>query len=75
MGEIAGVVIAKGDKATYLKPCFKPFVENWKTLPMCIVLVHKKSLSYSKKPKLTVAVDGEIVSMTTPLTLHVEKML
>ncbi|KAF5294286.1 hypothetical protein FQR65_LT19993 [Abscondita terminalis] len=32
-----------------------------------------KVIVYSKKPKLTVAIDGEIVSMDTPLNLHVEK--
>ena len=33
----------------------------------------QKVTVYSRKPKLTVALDGEIVSMSTPLDLHVEK--
>lgn len=73
VGEIAGVVIAKGDKATLFKTLFQTIRGKLENASDVYSFGAQKVIVYSKKPKLTVAVDGEIVSMTTPLTLHVEK--
>ena len=73
MGEIAGVVIAKGDKKTLFKTLFQTIRGKLENASDVYSFGAQKVIVYSKKPKLTVAVDGEIVSMSTPLTLHVEK--
>ncbi len=73
IGEIAGVVIAKGDKRTLFKTLFQTIRGKLENASDVYSFGAQKVIVYSKKPKLTVAVDGEIVSMTTPLCLHVEK--
>ncbi len=73
IGEIAGVVIAKGDKVTLFKTLFQTIRGQLENASDVYSFGAQKVIVYSKQPKLTVAVDGEIVSMATPLTLHVEK--
>ena len=73
IGEIAGVVIAKGDKRTLFKTLIQTIRGKLEDASDVYSFGAQKVTVYSKKPKLTVAVDGEIVSMTTPLSLHVEK--
>ncbi|MCX5466455.1 diacylglycerol/lipid kinase family protein [Acinetobacter nematophilus] len=73
VGEIAGVVIAKGDKATLFKTLFQTIRGKLEKASDVYSFGAEKVIVYSKKPKLTVAIDGEIVSMDTPLNLHVEK--
>ncbi|QOW46818.1 MULTISPECIES: diacylglycerol kinase family protein [Acinetobacter] len=73
VGLIAGVVIAKGDKATLFKTLFQTIRGKLENASDVYSFGAQKVIVYSKKPKLTVALDGEIVEMTTPLKLHVEK--
>lgn len=73
VGEIAGVVIARGDKFTLFKTLFQTVRGKLENASDVYSFGAQKVIVYSQKPKLTVAVDGEIVSMTTPLTLHVKK--
>ena len=72
-GEIAGVVIAKGDKLTLFKTLFQTIRGKLEQASDVYSFGAQKVTVYSQKPKLTVAIDGEIVSMSTPLHLHVEK--
>ena len=73
VGEIAGVVIAKGDKATLFKTLFQTIRGKLEKASDVYSFGAQSVIVYSKKPTLTVAIDGEIVSMNTPLKLHVEK--
>ena len=73
LGEIAGVVIAKGDKLTLFKTLFQTIRGKLEQASDVYSFGAQKVTVYSRKPKLTVALDGEIVSMSTPLDLHVEK--
>ena len=73
LGEIAGVVIAKGDKLTLFKTLFQTIRGKLEQASDVYSFGAQKVTVYSPKPKLTVALDGEIVSMSTPLHLHVEK--
>ena len=73
LGEIAGVVIAKGDKLTLFKTLFQTIRGKLEQASDVYSFGAQKVTVYSRKPKLTVALDGEIVSMSTPLHLHVEK--
>lgn len=73
VGEIAGVVIAKGDKLTLFKTLVQTIRGQLDQASDVYSFGAQSVIVYSKKPKLTVAVDGEIVSMSTPLKLHVEK--
>ena len=73
VGEIAGVVLAKGDKVTLFKTLLQTIRGKLEQAADVYSFGAQRVIVYSKKPKLTVAVDGEIVSMSTPLKLHVEK--
>ncbi len=73
IGEIAGVVIAKGDKLTLFKTLIQTIRGQLDKATDVYSFGAQSVTVYSKKPKLTVAVDGEIVSINTPLKLHVEK--
>lgn len=73
VGEIAGVVLAKGDKVALFKTLLQTIRGKLEQAADVYSFGAQRVIVYSKKPKLTVAVDGEIVSMSTPLKLHVEK--
>lgn len=73
IGEIAGVVIAKGDKVTLFKTLIQTIRGQLDQATDVYSFGAESVVVYSEKPQLTVAIDGEIVSMNTPLKLHVEK--
>ena len=73
IGLIAGVIIAKGDKRTLFKTLLQTIRGKLEQVEDVYSFGAQNVIVYSKKPKLTVAVDGEIVSIATPLKLHVEK--
>ncbi|MFW1857757.1 diacylglycerol/lipid kinase family protein [Acinetobacter defluvii] len=73
IGLVAGVVIAKGDKLTLFKTLFQTIRGHLEKAADVYSFSAENVKVYSAKPKLTVALDGEIVEMRTPLKLHVEK--
>ncbi|WP_111860808.1 diacylglycerol/lipid kinase family protein [Acinetobacter sp. CFCC 10889] len=73
VGLVAGVVIAKGDKRTLFKTLFQTIRGKLEKADDVYSFSAENVIVNSQKPKLTVALDGEIVEMSTPLKLHVEK--
>ncbi|WP_121974448.1 diacylglycerol/lipid kinase family protein [Acinetobacter stercoris] len=72
-GHVAGVVIAKGDKITLFRMLFQLIRGNIEKVPDVYSFSADLVRVYSKKSKLTVAVDGEIFEIDTPLNISVEK--
>ncbi|OTG65474.1 diacylglycerol/lipid kinase family protein [Acinetobacter silvestris] len=72
-GQVAGVVIAKGDKLTLFKTLVQTIRGQLEKASDVYSFSADQVNVYSEKSKLTVAIDGEIVEMTPPLNIHVEK--
>ena len=73
LGEVAGVILAKVDKLTLFRTLFQLIRGQLdKAADVYSFSGHEVNV-YSKKSHLTVAIDGEIVEIKTPLKCYVEK--
>ncbi len=72
-GQVAGVVIAKADKRTLFKTAWLTIRGQLEKASDVYSFSADQVRVYSKKATLTVAIDGEIVEMNTPLNIHVKK--
>ena len=72
-GKIAGVILAKSDKATLFKTLYKLIRGKLEQAADVYSFSGDHVVVKSKKKCLTVAIDGEIVEIKTPLTFHIEK--
>lgn len=73
IGEVAGVVLAKSDKMSLFKTLFKLIRGQLEEAADVYSFSGEKVTVYSKKAKLTVAIDGEIIEIATPLKFNVDK--
>lgn len=73
VGEVAGVVIAKSDKLTLFKTLFQLIRGKLDKAADVYSFSGEEVTVSSKQSKLTVALDGEIVEIETPLNFYVEK--
>ena len=73
VGQVAGVVMAKGDKLSLFKTLFQTIRGKLDEASDVYSFSADQVIVHSEKPTLTVAIDGEIVNMQTPLRIHVEK--
>lgn len=73
LGEVAGVILAKSGKLTLFKTLFQLIRGKLESAADVYSFSGESVKVYSKKPKLTVAIDGEIIELQTPLNFHVEK--
>lgn len=73
LGEVAGVILAKTDKLTLFKTLFKLIRGQLDQAADVYSFSGDHVTVYSQKQKLTVAIDGEIVQIETPLKCYVEK--
>jgi len=72
-GKVAGVVVAKSDKRTLFKTLWQMIKGNLDQASDVYSFAADEVIVHSKRNKLTVAVDGEIVTMTPPLKITVRK--
>lgn len=72
-GKVAGVVVAKSDKRTLFKILWQLIKGNLDQASDVYSFAADEVIVHSKRNKLTVAVDGEIVTMTPPLKITVRK--
>lgn len=72
-GQVAGVILAKTDKLTLFKTLFKLIRGQLEKAADVYSFSADEVKVYCKKPKLTVAIDGEIVQIKTPLQCRVDK--
>ncbi|WP_333655796.1 diacylglycerol/lipid kinase family protein [Acinetobacter johnsonii] len=72
-GKVAGVVVAKSDKRTLFKTLWQLIKGNLDQASDVYSFAADEVIVHSKRNKLTVAVDGEIVTMTPPLKITVRK--
>lgn len=72
-GKVAGVVVAKSDKRTLFKTLWQLIKGNLDQASDVYSFAADEVIVHSKRIKLTVAVDGEIVTMTPPLKITVRK--
>lgn len=72
-GKVAGVVVAKSDKRTLFKTLWQLIKGNLDQASDVYSFAADEVIFHSKRNKLTVAVDGEIVTMTPPLKITVRK--
>lgn len=72
-GKVAGVVVAKSDKWTLFKTLWQLIKGNLDQASDVYSFAADEVIVHSKRNKLTVAVDGEIVTMTPPLKITVRK--
>lgn len=73
IGEVAGVILAKTDKVSLFKTLFQMIRGKLEQAEDVYSFSGENVTVYSQKTKLTVAIDGEIMEMSTPLHFHVEK--
>ena len=73
LGEVAGVIMAKSDKITLFKTLYKLIRGQLEKATEVHSFSGDRVTVKSKKKTLTVAIDGEIVEMNTPLNFYVEK--
>ncbi|OTG68247.1 diacylglycerol kinase [Acinetobacter sp. ANC 4470] len=73
LGQVAGVVIAKSDKLTLFKMLWQLIKGNLEKAPDVYSFAASEVKVHSKRNKLTVAIDGEIVEMQPPLKITVQK--
>lgn len=73
LGEVAGVILAKTDKLSLFKTLVQLIRGNLEQAADVYSFSGDQVNVYSKKATLTVAIDGEIKEMSTPLHVHVEK--
>ena len=72
-GKVAGVVVAKSDKRILFKTLWQLIKGNLDQASDVYSFAADEVIVHSKRNKLTVAVDGEIVTMTPPLKITVRK--
>ena len=72
-GEVAGVLLAKSDKATLFKTLFQLIRGRLEQVNDVYSFSGEQVTVYSKQSRLTVAIDGELVQLNTPLHFSVEK--
>jgi diacylglycerol kinase family enzyme len=72
-GKVAGIVVAKSDKRTLFKMLWQLMRGNLDQAPDVYSFSADEVKIYSKRKKLTVALDGEIVEMQPPLKISVRK--
>ena len=73
LGEVAGVILAKSDKATLFKTLFQLIRGKLEQAADVYSFSGKQVTVYSKKSSLTVAIDGELMELDTPLHFSVAK--
>lgn len=73
VGEVAGVVLAKTDKITLFKTLFQLIRGQLEKAADVYSFSGNTIKVHSKKEKLTVAIDGEITEIATPLKFKVDK--
>ena len=73
LGQVAGVVVAKSDKLTLFKMVWQLIQGNLEKAPDVYSFAADEVKVHSKRNKLTVAIDGEIVEMQPPLKITVRK--
>lgn len=73
IGEVAGVILAKSDKLTLFKTLFQLIRGKLDKAADVYSFSGESVKVYSKKPKLTVAIDGEIIELQTPINIYVAK--
>lgn len=73
IGEVAGVVLARSDKMSLFKTLFQLIRGQLENAADVYSFSGEKVTVYSKKAKLTVAIDGEITEIATPLKFNVDK--
>lgn len=73
LGEVAGVILAKTDKLSLFKTLVQLIRGKLEQAADVYSFSGDQVNVYSKKATLTVAIDGEIKEMSTPLHVHVEK--
>ncbi|OTG79905.1 diacylglycerol kinase [Acinetobacter sp. ANC 5054] len=72
-GKVAGVVVAKSDKRTLFKILWQLIRGNIDKAPDVYSFAADQVAIHSKRKKMTVAIDGEIVTMQPPLNISVQK--
>ncbi|NNH34941.1 diacylglycerol kinase [Acinetobacter sp. NIPH 2377] len=72
-GKVAGLVVAKSDKRTLFKILWQLIKGNLDKAPDVYSFSGDEVKVHSKRKKLTVALDGEIVEMQPPLKISVRK--
>lgn len=72
-GKVAGLVVAKSDKRTLFKIVWQLIKGNLDKAPDVYSFSADEVKIYSKRKKLTVALDGEIVEIQPPLKISVRK--
>lgn len=72
-GKVAGLVVAKSDKRTLFKILWQLIKGNLDKAPDVYCFSADEVKIYSKRKKLTVALDGEIVEIQPPLKISVRK--
>ena len=72
-GKVAGLVVAKSDKRTLFKILWQLIKGNLDKAPDVYSFSADEVKIYSKRKKLTVALDGEIVEIQPPLKISVRK--
>ncbi|TCB52552.1 diacylglycerol kinase [Acinetobacter sp. ANC 4779] len=72
-GKVAGLVVAKSDKRTLFKILWQLIKGNLEKAPDVYCFSADEVKIYSKRKKLTVALDGEIVEIQPPLKISVRK--
>lgn len=73
LGEVAGVILAKSDKATLFKTLFQLIRGNLEKAEDVYSFSGEQVTVYSKKSSLTIAIDGELMEIKTPLHFSVAK--
>lgn len=73
LGEVAGVILAKSDKATLFKTLFQLIRGNLEKAADVYSFSGEQVTVYSKKSSLTIAIDGELMEIKTPLHFSVAK--
>jgi YegS/Rv2252/BmrU family lipid kinase len=72
-GQVAGVIVAKSDKLTLFRMLLQLIRGQLDKAPDVYSFAADDVKVYSKRGKLTVAIDGEIVEMQPPLHISVQK--
>lgn len=72
-GKVAGVIVAKSDKLTLFKTLWQLMRGKLEQTPDVYSFAAQQVKIYSRAKCLTLAIDGEIVEVTTPLNISVDQ--
>lgn len=72
-GKVAGVIVAKSDKLTLFKTLWQLMRGKLEQTPDVYSFAAQQVKIYSRANRLTLAIDGEIVEVTTPLNISVDQ--